>query len=85
MKNKIKETENTSKVNSIVNPTISVVDPTTLVNDNKVEYPNIILDLTDEEKTLTEAIAECEKNRKLLTPWYKRILKRAKHIFYFKK
>lgn len=37
--------------------------------------PEVILDLTDESKTLDEAIAECEARRQyLLKPWYKKIM-----------
>lgn len=43
--------------------------------------PNIILDLTDETKTVTEAIAECEANRQKVMPWYKKIVKRIKRLF----
>lgn len=43
--------------------------------------PNVILDLTDETKTVTEAIAECEANRQKVIPWYKKIVKRIKRLF----
>lgn len=43
--------------------------------------PNVILDLTDETKTITEAIAECEANRQKVMPWYKKIVKRIKRLF----
>ena len=43
--------------------------------------PNVILDLTDETKTITEAIAECEANRQKVMPWYKNIVKRIKRLF----
>lgn len=43
--------------------------------------PNVILDLTDETKTITEAIAECEANRQKVIPWYKKIVKRIKRLF----
>lgn len=43
--------------------------------------PNVILDLTDETKTITEAIAECEANRQKVMPWYRKIVKRIKHLF----
>ena len=43
--------------------------------------PNVILDLTDETKTITEAIAECEANRQKVMPWYKKIAKRIKRLF----
>lgn len=46
-----------------------------------INMPNVILDLTDESKTITEAIAECEKNRQKLIPWYKKITKRIKRLF----
>lgn len=42
---------------------------------------NVILDLTDETKTITEAIAECEANRQKVMPWYKKIVKRIKRLF----
>lgn len=42
--------------------------------------PDVMLDLTDENLTLEEAIAKCEKARQemLNTPWYKRIFKPIK-------
>lgn len=43
--------------------------------------PNVILDLTDETKTITEAIAECEANRQKVMPWYRKIVKRIKRLF----
>ena len=43
--------------------------------------PNVIVDLTDETKTITEAIAECEANRQKVMPWYKKIVKRIKRLF----
>lgn len=43
--------------------------------------PNVILDLTDETKTIIEAIAECEANRQKVMPWYKKIAKRIKRSF----
>lgn len=43
--------------------------------------PDVILDLTDETKTIEEAIAECEKNRKASLKWYNKIVKRIKRLF----
>ena len=43
--------------------------------------PNVILDLTDETKSITEAIAECEANRQQVLPWYSKIIKRIKRLF----
>ena len=43
--------------------------------------PNVILDLTDETKTITEAIAECEANRQKVMPWYRKIVNRIKRLF----
>ena len=45
------------------------------------ELPDIIVDLTDEYKTVEEAIAECEAARQVIKPWYKRITKRIKGWF----
>lgn len=47
------------------------------------ELPDIIVDLTDDNKTVTveEAIAECEAARQVIKPWYKRITKRIKGWF----
>lgn len=44
------------------------------------ELPDIIVDLTDDNKT-EEAIAECEAARQVIKPWYKRITKRIKGWF----
>lgn len=43
--------------------------------------PTVILDLTDETKTVDEAIAECEVAREIALPWYKKLLKRIKRSF----
>lgn len=43
--------------------------------------PDIIVDLTDENKTVEQAIAECEAARQVIKPWYKRITKRIKGWF----
>ena len=45
-----------------------------------IEMPDVIVDLTDETKTVEEAIAECEAKRQdlLHSPWYKRIFKPVK-------
>lgn len=43
--------------------------------------PDIILDLTDETKSIEEAIADCEAARKKVLPWHKRIAKRIKSWF----
>ena len=45
------------------------------------KMPDVILDLTDETKTIEEAIAECDKTRKALLPWYKKFALRIKRIF----
>lgn len=47
------------------------------------KMPDVILDLTDENKTLAEAIAECEAKRLdlLNNPWYKRIYNKATGMF----
>lgn len=44
----------------------------------EVIMPDVILDLTDETKTIEEAIVECEANRKVMMPWYKKFTKRIK-------
>ena len=49
--------------------------------EKATRMPNVILDLTDETKSITEAIAECEANRKEVMPWYKKIAKRIKRLF----
>lgn len=50
-------------------------------NTNKM--PDVILDLTNENITLEEAIAECEAKRQdlLHSPWYKRIYHKATGLF----
>lgn len=47
----------------------------------EITMPDVILDLTDETKTIDEAIAECEANRKAMMPWYKKFTKRIKRLF----
>lgn len=47
----------------------------------EVIMPDVILDLTDETKTIEEAIAECEANRKATMSWYKKFTKRIKRWF----
>ena len=46
-----------------------------------IEMPEVIVDLTDETKTVEEAIAECEAARKVAQPWLKRVTKRIKSWF----
>ena len=53
----------------------------TIDYEKATTMPNVILDLTDETKTITEAIAECEANRQKVMPWYKKIVKRIKRLF----
>lgn len=43
--------------------------------------PDVILDLTDETKTVTEAIEDCEQARQKLMPWYKKLMRRIKRLF----
>lgn len=45
------------------------------------EMPDVILDLTDENKTIEEAITECEKNRQATMKWYKKLVNKIKNIF----
>ena len=45
------------------------------------ELPDIIVDLTDDNKTVEEAIAECEAARQVAQPWLKRVTKRIKSWF----
>jgi hypothetical protein len=47
---------------------------------NNFTMPDVVLDLTDENKDIFEAIAECEAKRQdlLHSPWYKRIFKPVK-------
>lgn len=49
--------------------------------EKNIKMPDVILDLTDETKTVDEAIAECEAARQLTMPWYKKLLKRIKRCF----
>ena len=49
--------------------------------EKATRMPNVIVDLTDENKSVTEAIAECEANRQKITPWYKKITRRIKRLF----
>lgn len=49
--------------------------------EKATNMPDIILDLTDETKTLDEAIADCEAARKQVLPWSKRVTKRIKGWF----
>lgn len=49
--------------------------------DKNTKMPTIIVDLTDDIKTVEEAIAECEAARLQVKPWYKRIAKRIKSWF----
>lgn len=48
---------------------------------NNTKLPEIILDITDETKTIDEQIAECEAARKAALTWRKRIIKRIKNWF----
>ena len=47
---------------------------------NNFTMQDVVLDLTDENKDIFEAIAECEAKRQdlLHSPWYKRIFKPVK-------
>lgn len=45
------------------------------------ELPDVIVDLTDDNKTVEEAIAECEAVRQTIKPWYKKVTKRIKSWF----
>lgn len=47
----------------------------------KVKLPTVVVDLTDDTKTVEEAIAECEAARQQMKPWYKKIAKRIKSLF----
>lgn len=47
----------------------------------KNEMPDIILDLTNENLSIEEAIAECEAKRQQILPWYKKVAKRIKAWF----
>lgn len=49
--------------------------------EKATKMPNVILDLTDDTKTITEAIKECEANRQKVMPWYKKVVKRIKSLF----
>lgn len=49
--------------------------------EKEYKMPDVILDLTDEMKTVDEAIAECEAARQLALPWRKRFMKRIKSWF----
>ena len=47
----------------------------------KVKLPTVVVDLTDDTKTVEEAIAECEAARQQMKRWYKKIAKRIKSLF----
>ena len=49
--------------------------------EKATKMPDIILDLTDETRTIEEAIADCEAARKATLTWRKRIIKRIKNWF----
>ena len=49
--------------------------------EKATRMPDIVLDLTDETKTITEAIEECEKSRQKLMPWYKKLARKIKNLF----
>ena len=68
------------KTNKLEKPV--VVEETIKVSEvDPKDMPTLILDLTNEDKSIKEAIAECEAKRKLLNPWYKQLAKRVKRFF----
>lgn len=73
---------NNNRDKLIIINTLKQTDMEKTINYEKATMmPNVILDLTDETKTVTEAIAECEANRQKVMPWYKKIVKRIKRLF----
>ena len=73
---------NNNRDKLIIINTLKQIDMEKTINYEKATMmPNVILDLTDETKTITEAIAECEANRQKVMPWYKKIVKRIKRLF----
>ena len=73
---------NNNRDKLIIINTLKQIDMEKTINYEKATMmPNVILDLTDETKTITEAIAECEANRQKVMPWYKKIIKRIKRLF----
>lgn len=73
---------NNNRDKLIIINTLKQIDMEKTIDYEKATMmPNVILDLTDETKTVTEAIAECEANRQKVMPWYKKIVKRIKRLF----
>ena len=73
---------NNNRDKLIIINTLKQIDMEKTIDYGKATMmPNVILDLTDETKTITEAIAECEANRQKVMPWYKKIVKRIKRLF----
>lgn len=73
---------NNNRDKLIIINTLKQIDMEKTIDYEKATMmPNVILDLTDETKTITEAIAECEANRQKVMPWYKKIVKRIKRLF----
>lgn len=42
---------------------------------------SVVVDLTDDNITVEEAIANCERARQQLLPWYKKLTLRIKTLF----
>lgn len=68
------------KTNKLEKPVV-VEDAIKVSEVDPKDMPTLILDLTNEDKSIKEAIAECEAKRIALNPWHKRIAKRIKHFF----
>lgn len=70
--------------------TIKILEMNSNVTKNKLEtmekkfiMPDVVVDLTDETKTVEEAIADCETARQAMKQgnWFKRLTKRVKRLF----
>lgn len=72
---------NNEKIQITINTLRKTDMEKTFEYEKATRMPDIILDLTDETKTIEELIAECEENRQKVMPWYKKIVKRIKRLF----
>lgn len=72
---------NNEKIQITINTLRKTDMEKTFEYEKATRMPDVILDLTDETKTIKELIAECEENRQKVMPWYKKIVKRIKRLF----
>lgn len=72
---------NNEKIQITINTLRKTDMEKTFEYEKATRMPDVILDLTDETKTIEELIAECEENRQKVMPWYKKIVKRIKRLF----